>query len=390
MDEKLYYGRGKDCDNKKLIAFLDEVFFTEDDEATKRDFVSILPKIYHDEYRPAYNNFVVQDENGEFRAAVGNFYVNLDVCGEEIKACCIGNVAVGLKYRSKGYMVDLMEMSVEDMMKNGTDLAYLGGQRQRYGYFGFETSGVSYNFEFNKKTAKHIFGGRKSNLRAVKLQENDTEVFAKIDELYQKNVIKASRPMKDYYRIITSWRHTPYAVYDGDEFAGYFLIDYGYSWISECAVTKPEYYGELALAAYEVSGKESVRFNAAPFDKEKHSFFTVNSENISVGGCESLLVLNYEKVLRAYLKTKASYTSLADGELTVIIHGKKADEKLRIAVKNNEVTVEKFDGEAEIEFTHFEATRAFLSNFTFEREKLSGAAQQWFPLPAFIFSTDQM
>ena len=390
MDEKLYYGRGKDCDNKKLIAFLDEVFFIDDEPETKRDFISILPKIYHDEYRPAYNNFVVQDENGDFRAAVGNFNIDLDVCGEKIKACCIGNVAVGLKYRSMGYMVDLMEMSVEEMMKNGTDLAYLGGQRQRYGYFGFEASGISYNFEFNKKTAKHIFGGRKSNLRAEKLQENDTAAIEKIDELYQKNVIKASRPHKDYYRIVTSWRHNPYVVYDGEEFAGYFFIDYGYGWVSECAVTKPEYYGDLALAALEVSGKECIRFNASPFDKMKHGFFTVNSENISVGGCESLLVLNYEKVLKAYLKTKASYTSLADGELKVLIHGKKADEKLRIEVKNNEVTVEKFDGDVEIEFTHNEATRAFLSNFSFEREKLNGAAQQWFPLPAFIFSVDQM
>ena len=390
MDEKLYYGRGKDCDNKELIAFLDEVFFIDDDPETKRDFISILPKIYHDEYRPAYNNFVVQDENGEFRAAVGNFNIDLDVAGTPVKACCIGNVAVGVRYRSMGYMVDLMNMSVEEMMQNGTDIAYLGGQRQRYGYFGFEASGVSYNFEFNKKTAKHIFGGRKSALRAEKLNENDMATIGKIDELYQKNIIKASRPHDKYYRIITSWRHTPYVVYDGDEFAGYFLIDYGYSWISECAVTKPEYYGELALAALEVSGKDSIRFNASPFDKEKHGFFTVNSENVSVGGCESLLVLNYEKVLGAYLKAKAAYTSLADGELTVLIHGKKADEKLRVAVKNNEVTVEKFDGEAEIEFTHEQATRAFLSNFTFEREQLNGAAQQWFPLPAFIFSTDQM
>lgn len=390
MDEKLYYGRGKDCDNKKLIAFLDEVFFTDDDIETKRDFVSILPKIYHDEYRPAYNNFVVQEENGTFRAAVGNFYIDLDVCGEPLKACCIGNVAVGLEYRSKGYMVDLMEMSVKDMQDNGADLAYLGGQRQRYGYFGFETSGVSYNFEFNKKTAKHIYGGRKSKLRAEKLGENDLDTIAKIDKIYQKNVIKASRPHKDYYRIITSWRHNPYVLFDGEEFAGYFLIDYGYGWVSECGVTKPEYYADLALAALEVSGKESIRFCAAPFDKEKHGFFTVNSENISVGGCESLLVYNYENVLRAYLRSKASYTSLADGELTVLIHGKRADEKLRIAVRSNEVTVEKFDGEPEIEFSHTEATRAFLSNFTFEREKLNGAAQQWFPLPAFIFSTDQM
>ena len=52
---------------------------------------------------------------------------------ENIEACCIGNVAVGKAYRSMGYMIELMEMSVEDMRKNGVDVAYLGGQRQRYG-----------------------------------------------------------------------------------------------------------------------------------------------------------------------------------------------------------------------------------------------------------------
>lgn len=390
MNEKLYYGRGKDCDNKKMLVFLDEVFFKEDDEKTKRDFLSILPKLYNDEYRPAYNNFVVQDENGNFRAAIGNFYIDLDVCGEDMKVCGIGNVAVGVEYRSKGYMVELMEMSVNDMIKNGVDLSFLGGQRQRYGYFGFEASGISYNFEFNKKTAKHLLDGRKSKLRAERLKENDVEAIAKINELYQKNIVKAHRPLKDFYRIVNSWRHNPYVVYDGDDIAGYFLIDYGYEWIPECGVTKSEYYADLALAALEISKKESIRFNAAPFDKEKHGFFTVFSENVAVGGCESLLVLNYEKVLRAFLRTKASYTNLADGELTVLIHGKKADEKLRITVKSNEVTVEKFDGETEIELSHTEATRAFFSNFTYEREKFNGVAQQWFPLPAFIFSADQV
>lgn len=389
MDKKLYCGRGKDYDNKKLLVFLDEVFF-KDDEQPRRDFLTILPKLYNDEYRPAYNNFVVQEENGDFRAAVGNFYLDFDVCGEAVKACGIGNVAVGVEYRSRGYMTDLMEMSIRDMIKNSADFSFLGGQRQRYGYFGFEASGVSYIFDFNNKTAKHLLGGRKSKFRVEKLKESDVEVIAKIDELYQKNIIKVHRPLKDFYRILKSWRNNPYVVYNGDEFAGYFLFDYDYSSVLECGVTRNEYYADLALAALEASGKEAIRFSVSAFDKEKHEFFTVNSESITVGGCESMLVLNYEKVLRAYLRAKASYTSLADGELTVLIHGKRSDEKLRIAVKNNKVAVEKFDGEVEIEFTNAEATRAFFSSFTYEREKLNGNAQQWFPLPVFIFSADQV
>ena len=110
MANNLYYGRGRDEDNKKLIAFLDEVFFTDDPE--ERDFLNLLPKCYKDKYRPAYNNFVVQDENGEFRSAIGSFYNDMTVGDEQIKACCIGNVAVGKNYRSMGYMIELMELSV--------------------------------------------------------------------------------------------------------------------------------------------------------------------------------------------------------------------------------------------------------------------------------------
>ncbi len=388
MDEKLYYGRGKDCDNKKLLALIDDVFFSDDEGG--RDFLNLLPKIYHDEYRPAYNNFVVQDKTGEMRAAIGAFDIELDVCGEDIKACCIGNVAVGKSYRSKGYMVDLMKMAVDDMHERGIDLALLGGQRQRYGYFGFEAAGVSYKFHFNKQNAKHLYGREESLLRAVKLEENDLEAIEKISGLYTKNVIHAKRPLKDFYRILKSWRHIPYVLYDGDDFAGYFLINEEYNWVCENSVTKPEYYKEMVLAALEVSKKHGISFNAAPFEAEKLRFFNVNSEGLDICGCESILIYNFKKVIGAYLKAKASYARLTDGELTVLIHGQYGDEKLKISIKDNAPSVEVFDGEAEYEFTHHEATRAFFSNFISDRERLSAVIQQWFPLPAFIYSADQM
>ncbi len=388
MDEKLYYGRGKDCDNKKLLALIDDVFFSDDEGG--RDFLNLLPKIYHDEYRPAYNNFVVQDEDGEMRAAIGAFDIDLDVGGEDIKACCIGNVAVSKSYRSKGYMIDLMKLAVEDMYARGVALSYLGGQRQRYGYFGFETAGVSYKFHFNMQNAKHLYGRLESKLRAEKLDENDMETIKKIDELYSANAVHAKRPLKDYFRILKSWRHVPYVLFDGDDFAGYFVINYENTWVSEASVTKYDYYSEMLLAALSVSGKHGIEINAAPFEAEKLGFLTENSEGMDICGCESILVYDFEKTIRAYLKAKASYAKLADGELSVLIHGKYGDEKLKITVKNNAVEVEKFDGDVEIELGHHEATRVFFSNYTHDRAKINTTAQQWLPLPAFIFSADQM
>ena len=42
MANNLYYGRGKDEDNKELLRFIDEVFFTNDVHG--RDFLNLLPK----------------------------------------------------------------------------------------------------------------------------------------------------------------------------------------------------------------------------------------------------------------------------------------------------------------------------------------------------------
>lgn len=388
MAENLYYGRGKDEENKSLIAFLDEVFFTDDEEC--RDFLNLLPKCYKDKYRPAYNNFTVKDENGEFRAAIGCFYNDMLVGGEPISACCIGNVAVGEKYRSKGYMIDLMKMSVEDMGKNGVDVAYLGGHRQRYGYFGFESSGTSYNFGIGKGAFKHAFKSLKCSLEVEKLRGDDTESIAEIERLYSKNVIRSVRPTENCFDILRSWRDCPYILKKDGKLVGYFILSYDKTFVSEIGVEDKKYYPEVVAAAVERSKNGSMRFRVPPFDIQQVEFFTENFDEFGIGGCEMILVYNFEKVIRAYLKAKASYSKLCDGSLTLLIHGVCGDEKLKIKVLNNQVSVEKFDGEAEIELGRHAATRAFFSNLTADRAAFPPHAQQWLPLHMYLFNADTM
>ncbi len=388
MVNNLYYGRGRDEDNKKLLSFLDEVFFTDDPE--KRDFLNLLPKCYKDRYRPAYNNFVVQDEHGEFRSAIGSFYNNMTVGGEQLKACCIGNVAVGTKYRSMGYMIELMELSVEDMGKNGVDVAYLGGQRQRYGYFGFESSGTVYRFNFSRNAYRHSLKAIPSELEVSELQPDDTESIENIDRLYSRIPVRSNRPADAYYDILRSWRNRPYILKKNGEFVGYFIFDYSKSCVCECDVIDEKYYPNLVAAAFENSEEHSISFIVAPFEKEKLKFLTEKGDGLSVTGCEMILVYDFEKVIRAYLKAKASYAKLCDGEVTVLINGVRGDEKLRIKVENNNVSVEKFDGEAEFVFDHHAATRAFFSNMEADRGVLPANVQQWLPLDVFLSSSDTM
>lgn len=390
MAENLYYGRGKDEDNKKLIAFLDEVFFWPEDD--DRDFLHLLPKCYKDQYRPAYNNFVVQDENGEFRSAIGSFYNDMIVADEPFKTCCIGNVAVGKDYRGNGYMKELLRLSVDAMAENGTDIAYLGGQRQRYGFFGFETAGTSYNFGFSGKALKHSLGNIESDLEVTRLEENDIESIKNIEKLYSRLPVRSNRPLESYFDVLSSWRDETYILKENGKFIGYFIFNHDLSTLCEWDAIDADYFPRLVMAAAKKEGRTrtGVSLIVAPFETEKLNFCTKNADSSRIDNCEMILVYHFKKAINAYLKAKSSYAKLCDGEMTVLIRGVNGDEKIRITVKDNVTSVEDFDGTPEFEFDHHTATRIFFSNFISDRAALPANLQQWFPLHLYLSPSDTM
>lgn len=390
--EKLYYGRGRDSDNAALIDFLNEVFF--DDDEGNTEFLTLLPKIYRDCYRPACNNFVVQEENGAFRSAVGNFYADYRVGGVDLKACCIGNVAVGTNYRRMGYMKELMKLSVEDMHAQGTDIAYLGGHRQRYGYFGFECAGISYNFDMSRRAFRHTLGDFESGLTTRRLTAEDTELFAFIDGIYRKNPVAAKRPLNAYFDTLCSWKQIPYIVLDGEKPAGYLVFGSEMKDVCECGAADGYGIDRLVAAAFEASAAcgndKGLGFSCGASDTALIGFFTTHCDGFGMDGCEMILVYNFEKVIGAYLKAKAQYSSLADGSAVVLIHGIYGDENLKISVRDNCVNVEKSDEKPVAELSHAEATRAFFSLFPNERLSLPGCMQSWLPLPMYQSPCDTM
>lgn len=391
MDE-LYYGRGNDAENAALIQFLNEVFF--DDDPTNNEFLGLLPKIYKDKYRPAYNNFVVREKDGTFRSAVGNFYADYLVGGMDIKACCIGNVAVGMNFRKMGYMKELMKISCDDMHANGTDIAYLGGHRQRYGYFGFEQAGISYDLDMSRRAYAHTMGDFVSGLTTRKLTENDTEVYKVIDEIYTKNPVAAKRPFDAYYDILCSWHQVPYGVFDGEKPVGYLVFNGETKNCSELGILDSYGIDRLVAAAFETAAKNGndmcINFTSAPSDIRLLDFLTAHNDGFGVNDCEMILVFNFARVIKAYLKAKATYAKLCDGQATVLIHGKYGDENITVTVKDNNVTVEKTEKTPDAELSHFAATRAFFSLYQNERFNLPGCMQAWLPLPMFQSPCDTM
>ena len=101
-------------------------------------------------------------------------------------------------------------------------------------------------------------------------------------------------------------------------------------------------------------------------------------------------ILNYKKVVSAFLKYKASYTDLADGEIAVKINGFAKEEKLLIYVENGVPFVEEHTGDCDIELNHLEAASFFFGLYSHAWTKVPAPARGWFPLPLYVDSADHV
>lgn len=386
----IYKGRGKKEDEKQLIEMLDEVFFGEETSENKPDFMSLLPKLYKDKYNPGYNNLIIKEDE-EIKAAVGCYPSEVIAAGRRLKVMGIGNVAVTKDCRRKGYMIDLMNMALDVMKEEDYDYSLLGGQRQRYGFFGYEPAGFSYGFYAGKENAKRILGkDEESGYTVREVTENDIGIIKRIKAINEATASYTVRSEEMTVDILKSWRNTPYAAFEGGVFKGYFIASGIDKNISELKAEKVEDTLRLIMCGTEFSGREEIHFCLPVFDTERCSYMSKICAGTSIYNTDMINILNFGRFIEAFLSIKAERVNLCAGTLNLLIHGCKAEERLAITVDGKNVTVTQTSAEPDFEFEHRDAIRFLVGLYSEERNKLPAFAQSWFPLDFYAAGPDNV
>lgn len=387
--DNIFKGRCPESKTQELIDMLDTVFFTGDPNNQK--FMTLLPKLYKDKYSPAYNNVVVM-EGEEIKGAVGCYPLNAVAAGRKLRILGIGNVAVTEDCRGKGYMKDTMKMALDIMKEENFDYSLLGGQRQRYAFFGYEPIGLEYRFLIDKGNIRRILGKEeKSRFTAREITENDADIIRKIKALHEKLPFFVERNEEDYIDILHSWNNIPYAAFEGDEFKGYFTLEkHGGKYLHEIRAVEISDMLDLIMCAMETGNLEGVAINLPAFDTEYCDFMERNCGGYSIGTPEMINIFNFRNYIDAFLALKAQRMNLASGTLKILIHGMKCDEFLAVTVDGKTVTVTDSEGEADIELSHRDAIVFVSGLYSKERLNLPAFAQSWFPLDFFSYSLDNV
>ena len=339
-------------------------------------------------------------EQGKIKAMVCALPLEFITPEEVVPAACIGMVSVHPYSRGKGYMKELMQLALADLDAKGCAYAFLGGQRQRYEYFGFEPAGIQLEFAVNKSNIKHCLSGiEQTGLTLVPLTEDI--YLDQAYEIYEVQPYRMKRTRQDWYDTLCSWSSNPYGILQEGKVIGYFVLRPD-GMVTELQCSRnaetaegpdSNLYPRILKELFQLTNGEGHRFQVSPADTALVEFFLSMAESWRIGNSESYRIKDWSTLLKVLLSRKAGYESLPEGSVTVRID----DRTLSIAVKENLSFVSETTEEPELILTSLEATALFFStageyllrrHAVALREETLSLMKLWFPLPLFTSQND--
>lgn len=191
------------ADFDECIDFCDLVFAGNGGEhASRGGFAALLPQLYQPDERMAWQWAI--RKRGALMSVVGVFPRTWRVMGESLKVGGIGGVGTHARLsRGSGHMRTLMNHCIETMRAGGCHMAILGGQRQRYQYYGFESAGLEVKFSVSAKNVEHSvnFGDDAApteQAAALTFEPLDASRMARAAELHRTRAAASSWPSECY------------------------------------------------------------------------------------------------------------------------------------------------------------------------------------------------
>ena len=301
------------ADFDEAIAFLDGVF----GEHRPHDFATLLPSIYQPSDELMSCNHALRVD-GRIRAIVGLFPIDWQVGGRLLKVGGIGGVSTHHSDRGKGYMGVLMRHCVERMKAEGFHLSWLGGQRQRYGYFGYEKCGQTISVDLGPANLRHACPAP-AELRFEALEPGHSDRLEQAWRMHQAQRVHCRRRKPWFHRYLRAWYNRPHAALDASgEIAGYLVASPDGGQVVELIGRDEETALAMAPAWVQARDAGSVRFSLPPERWSLVRRLAAVGESVSVASSGNWQVFDWAATVEALMGV---CDSLPEGEADVGIEG---------------------------------------------------------------------
>ena len=394
-------------DRENYIDFINYVF---SHAYAPSDFKCMLPKEYGDGRESQAIHFLALDAQEHIRAVVALLPFSLHIAGHTLNCGFIGSVSVHPYARGEGHMKKLMAMVDSWMRKKDIDLAILGGQRQRYQYFGYTKGGLHMSYSVEIRNLRHALNDVSTDGFTIEeiTDANDARL-GEIYALYQMSPVRAERAPEQLFDILRSYGHRLYAAMKNGSFAGYFTACKNV--IAELTVKNPAHYKPILKCRMQTEADNEITVLVSPWDRALMRTLDTFAEDVRLTSGENYKVYSWYKTLPTFLTLKKLVSGrISDGCSHLCIDGKP----IRICCENGEISFCEDNTAATVaasqnidvnasgtsaaknissiyeKYTSLELQeKIFAPSALLRPSYIGGAPSDWFPVPITIPVADQ-
>jgi len=241
--------------------------------------------------------WLVTEENGRMAAGMQVVPRPLVIGGQiELRAAGLGNVFTHPEFRKRGYMGTLLHTIIAMMENRRYALCILGGDRLRYGNYGWENAGAVRQFSLGANMLRFDEVPRVSvtELRRWRGLEADTRRMA---DAYSRRTTRAVRTVEEFGRVLQRPGQVIWLCDNEKE---------GFAYVSLRGDRLAEYAGDVAaferLLRFLVT-RRRIQVNAPPAEAEDEldRLLLRFAAGFSVGTVGMVRIVDLEVLLQAYL-----------------------------------------------------------------------------------------
>ncbi len=284
------------------------------------DFATLLPSIYRPTDRHMANNYAIK-KDGRICAIVGLFPITWHVGDAVLRVAGIGGVSTHPDLRGSGLMTALMEHCVGLMTAQKYPLSWLGGQRQRYLYFGYERCGNTNVFTVSKTNLKHCFEGD-PDIRFEAIGPEDRDRIAGARALHDAQPMYCQRSLEDFHIYCTCRSFGLFAALDGSgRMVGYLVASQKSDYVAELGADDDDIALEMLRAWVAHHSERSTTVDVGPMGGDLIYKLGRCCEAVSVRPSGNWQVIDWIAVTDALMKMRRRSGPMAEGSVVVGIEG---------------------------------------------------------------------
>ena len=298
----------KQSEFREVTEFINMVF--------DKQFPEFMEKVYTEENFHMAEHYLIRVE-GKIAACVALYPQTISFGEKSIECAWIGSVSVDPERRGEGHMRRLMAHVNHVIKERKIPFAYLSGRRNRYGFYGYEITGIRNFYTFEEENIRLTIGFDACNeYEFSPFCESDSSIYDSVIELYSKRLITV-RNNENMNAGMKTWHYKPYVIKKHGEFAGYMLMRDND--IAEIELVLLDELLNVVGAVMQRFDAQTVRIEAREWERAKCNALAVCCERYTTETLGNMKVFDYVKTLRFFLEIENTVRKLKNGKLRVCV-----------------------------------------------------------------------